>query len=346
MDLVTFKQRFDEQLDEFLGSATSAFSAVLMDPTIAPFVAHARSLAMAGGKRIRPYMAYTMMSDSEYPEAELLRSVLSLELFHLFALIHDDVMDGGDERHGIPTAHKLLEERMGKGKAAEGQAILLGDLLLSLAHQSILNIQERGLIARDRLHVAHTVFARMSREVIAGQMLDVDLTTRPSATFADIEKKNLLKTATYTFTRPMQYGVAIAGGSKETMKFCEDFGALVGQAFQLQDDLLDVRGGDTGKTPMRDLREGQHTALTQFVFEHGTAAQQKELRAHMGKNFPQKEEAQLRAIFEESKAFPFVETLITKAYNHAADVLEKAELSKASRESLSDLLTVLAKRTA
>ena len=166
-----------------------------------------------------------------------------------------------------------------------------------------------------------------------------------TATFADIEKKNFLKTATYTFTRPMQFGVAIAGGSKATMKFCEEFGALVGQAFQLQDDLLDVRGGDTGKTSMRDIREGQHTALTQFVFEHGTADQQKELRAHMGKNFSQKEEAGLRAIFEESKAYPYVEALITKAYNHTSTTLEQAELSKASRESLNALLVSLAERT-
>ncbi len=345
MDLAAFKVRFDGQMAEFLDAALHAFSATLSDPPLAPFIAHTKDLALAGGKRIRPYMAFVMMSDSEYPEAELLRSVLSLELFHLFALIHDDVMDGGEERHGIPTAHMFLAERMGKSKAAEGQAILLGDLLLSFAHQAILNIQERGIIARDRLHVAHTIFARMSREVIAGQMLDVDLTTRPVATFADVEKKNFLKTATYTFIRPMQFGVAIAGDSKDTMKFCEDFGALVGQAFQLQDDLLDVRGGDTGKTSMRDIREGQHTTLTQFVFEHGTADQKKELRAHMGKNFSAKEEANLRAIFEESKAFPYVETLITKAYNHASSLLEQAKLSKASHESLNALLGVLAQRT-
>ncbi len=346
MEFAQFKTRFDTHLEEFVASALSAFSATLSDPPLSPFIAHTQELALAGGKRVRPYLAYLMASESGYPEDELLRCVLAWELFHLFALVHDDVMDGGEERHGVPTAHVFLAQQNVPQKVAEGQAILLGDLLLSFAHQTLLNIGERGIIPRDRLHVAHTIFCRMSREVIAGQMLDLDLTTRAPLSLDEIPHRNFLKTSSYTFIRPMQFGVAIDGGSAQQMQFCLDFGTHVGQAFQLQDDLLDVRGGDTGKTGMRDIREGQQTALTQFVFAKGTPAQQKLLRDHLGKNVTKKDEEALRKLFEETGTFAHLEGLIVKSYSAAEALLEQAEISRTSRTQLQALIAMLQGRTA
>ncbi len=353
MDLAAFKVRFDGQMAEFLDAALHAFSATLSDPSLAPFVAHTKDLALAGGKRIRPYLAYVMASDSGYPEEEILRCALAWELFHLFALVHDDVMDGGEERHGIPTAHAFLEKQLKKtspksehARVAQGQAILLGDLLLSLAHQSLVGVEERGLIARDRLHVANSIFLRMSREVIAGQMLDLHLTTIPEASFALIARRNHLKTSTYTFIRPMQFGVALADSGKEALQFCEEFGTLVGQAFQLQDDLLDVRGGATGKTSMRDIREGQQTVLTQFVLEHGKPNHKKTLTALLGTDVSAQEEKTLLEVFQESGAFAHVEGLIANALSGAKVLLQDAVISSAACEQLEQVIAVLERRTA
>ena len=116
MDLVSFKQKFDPYLDEFLTSSIHTCAASITDPLLVAFLTHAKDLTLSAGKRIRPYMAYVLASESTYPEAEILKSVLAWEVFHMFALIHDDVMDGGDTRHGVQTAHVFLEEQLSSAK--------------------------------------------------------------------------------------------------------------------------------------------------------------------------------------------------------------------------------------
>jgi geranylgeranyl diphosphate synthase type I len=275
---------------------------------------------------------------------------VSLELFHIFCLIHDDIIDNGTERHGMPTAQcrvaALLREE-GRTQDAErigqAQALLLGDMLFAWAQEAFhanrdFDDSTRGAAAR--------YFGRMIDEVVIGEMLDVDMTSSPTTTFSAIQQKMLLKTASYTFIRPLQIGAALAGRGTQAEKFCHDFGLAVGVAFQIQDDLLDIVGTPetTHKTLFADLREAQHTYFTQFIFENGTPAQQLELRGLMGADLGPQDRPRVLELFESSGALAKGRSDITWHFDHAQALLEKSPVPRAHRGSFENLLATLQNR--
>ncbi|KAA0205650.1 hypothetical protein EDM68_04930 [Candidatus Uhrbacteria bacterium] len=190
MRLPEFKKRFDKVLARFLDRKMREMRGLVRDAYIRSVIEHARTLSIAGGKRIRPYLAYTMYRAAGGRSERIIDTLVGLELFHAFALVHDDVMDRGTSRHGVATANK---------KFGDAQAILVGDLLFNWAWEILAPTSARA------------IFAKMVDEVIAGQMLDVDAVRRSRVTDAFIEEKMRLKTAMYSFVRPMQFGVSLAG---------------------------------------------------------------------------------------------------------------------------------------
>ncbi|HVM90401.1 MAG TPA: polyprenyl synthetase family protein, partial [Verrucomicrobiae bacterium] len=269
---LAFKKRFDPVLRRLLVRKTKEMSRLTADRHVAEVIGHAGKLLLSGGKRVRPYLAWLAYREAG-GKKDVLEILAGLELFHAFALVHDDIMDRGMERHGVATTHRLY---------GDGQAILLGDLLFNWAYELIAPTP-----ARD-------VFARMVDEVILGQMLDVDAVNRKKVSEQFLEEKMRLKTASYTFVRPMQFGVALAQGEKRKaqrmMEFCERFGWPLGLAFQIQDDLLDLVGDakTLGKRTMNDVSEGQKT-----VFSAG-------LERYKGKKLSAKDRKDIRAYLEKS----------------------------------------------
>jgi geranylgeranyl diphosphate synthase type I len=180
------------------------------------------------------------------------------------------------ERHGVPTTHRVY---------GDGQAILLGDLLFNWAYELIAPTE-----ARD-------VFTKMVDEVILGQMLDVDAVNRKKVSDRFLEDKMRLKTASYTFIRPLQFGAALAG-KRSLFDWCERFGLPLGLAFQIQDDLLDLTASTStlGKSAFNDIREGQKTVFTQRA---------PQLMKYKGKKIGAKEKKEIRSILEKTGAVEF-----------------------------------------
>ena len=118
------------------------------------------------------------------------------------ALIHDDIIDESEKRHNVATMHTYIANSLGGGKeqVAEGQAILIGDLLLSWVYE-LGNKHYR--FSEQLLEEARKNVHAMIEEVILGQMIDVQMMAGLSTSKEMIEKKNMYKTASYTFTRPM-----------------------------------------------------------------------------------------------------------------------------------------------
>ena len=255
-------------LADFLAAQIAALDAT--DPALGGLARTTRDLVLAGGKRLRPTFAYWgWRAVSGDPVEPVLPALAALELMHTFALVHDDVMDESATRRGRPTAHRTFERQHG-ARFGESAAILVGDLCLVWADQ---------LLARTPMPTA-TLFAvrarydRMRVEAVAGQYLDVLGENDPGQW--SIDRALLvarLKTASYTVQRPLQYGLALAGPASPAVDDAfERYGALVGEAFQLRDDLLGVFGDPavTGKPAGDDLRSRKPTTLLLLARQLGS----------------------------------------------------------------------------
>jgi geranylgeranyl diphosphate synthase type I len=275
-------------LADFLANQIALLDGV--DPALGGFARTARDLVLAGGKRLRPTFAYwgwRGVVGPREPVHAILPALAALELMHTFALVHDDVMDESATRRGRPTAHRIFADqhhsagRLGdSARFGSTAAILVGDLCLVWADQLL----ARTPLSTATLFAVRACYDRMRIEAVAGQYLDVLGETQPDAW--SVERALLVarhKTASYTVQRPLQFGMTLAGPEAPAGAEVDDayrrYGAAVGEAFQLCDDLLGVYGDPavTGKPAGDDLRTGKPTALLMLARQLATTAQRLEL---------------------------------------------------------------------
>ena len=305
--------------------------------------------ATSGGKRLRPAFCYWgFRAAGGDPALPILTAAASLEMLHVSALVHDDVMDSSDVRRGAPSAHRRFEalqrarsKASGRGGDAErfgiGAAILLGDLCLIWADE-LLHTSGFDAAALAR---AEQYFDAVRVEVTAGQYLDL-VAQASGESEMDLALRVLrYKAATYTVERPLHVGAALAGGDQRLIAALSAYGLPVGEAFQLRDDLLGVFGDPalTGKPAGDDLREGKRTVLVAYAVDHASEVQLAEFDRLFGRPDLDDDEIQLlREILQDSRAVQACEDLITERTEDALDALERAPLADdTTRKSLENL---------
>jgi geranylgeranyl diphosphate synthase type I len=192
-------------------------------------------LVEAGGKRIRPAFCVWGYRAAGGTDDAVWQVAAALEMLHTMALLHDDVIDGDDVRRGEPTAHA----RQAIAAAARGQrnpqrvgtgvAIVAGDLAAAFAEELL----STSAFPDARLAVASERFHRMRLELAAGAYLHL--------AGADLDPALLarLKGGAYTVEGPLLIGAALAGADAGTEAAMRAYGAPLGQAFQMLDDLAD-----------------------------------------------------------------------------------------------------------
>lgn len=227
--------RVDEALLGFLDGRRAELAA--MDPASAMLAEELRRLSEAGGKRFRPAVCIWAFRAAGGPDGDaIVRAGAAIELLHLSALVHDDVMDRSDERRGGPATHVRFAKEAPPGADPDAYgtavAILVGDLALVLSERLLRTSGFDG----PRLDLAMSRFDRMRMEMAAGQLLDV----RGSE---DIGRVAALKTASYTTEGPALIGAALAGAGPALEGPLRLFGRLLGEAFQLRDDVVDDDAG-------------------------------------------------------------------------------------------------------
>jgi len=203
-------------------------------------------------------------------DTPVLQVAAALELIQACALIHDDVIDRSERRRGSPSTHRAVaKEHADAGLSGDAEhyglsaAVLLGDLALAWAD----DLYTAGAQALDAVDRSQPVWRAMRTEVLAGQLLDLITAARTAAApweqAADAMRVNRFKTAAYTVERPLHLGAALAGAGAATIEALRTYGADIGVAFQLRDDLLGVYGDPevTGKPAGDDLLEGKRTLL-------------------------------------------------------------------------------------
>jgi geranylgeranyl pyrophosphate synthase len=143
----------------------------------------------------------------------------------------------------------------------------------------------------------------------------------------------------------MQIGVALAGGGDDLHTFCQDYGEPFGMAFQIQDDLFDVTSseGMLHKPVLNDIRSGEHTFFTNYIFTKGTPEQKKVLRRYFGSTMTAAEEDVVRTLFQESGALDYGKNLMNDYFDKA----EKSvlQLPKQSQEPWLELIVRMKQRT-
>ena len=228
-----------------------------------------RALALRGGKRFRPVLiaaaheACAGQGEGPTSEAVVLAGA-AIELLQAYLLIHDDWMDGDLVRRGGPSVHAMLRSAYGDPAAGDAAAILAGDYASALAQQALLAMP----IAPERVVAAGRAFAKVQREVIAGQLLDMR-----GAPAEGVEAMHDLKTGSYTVRGPLAIGAILAGANADQRAALDRFASPLGIAFQLRDDLLGTFGDPkaTGKPAGNDLRRGKRTALVAALAEDADA---------------------------------------------------------------------------
>ncbi len=222
---------------------------------------------LRGGKRLRPSLAmlgYEIAGGKD--RDKMLKAAMSLEIFHNYLLMHDDIMDHDDKRHGGLNVTGVYKRRYSRTlnsldvqHVANSIAMLAGDICCGLSYESLIasGMNPQQLVsAISRLNTA-------TFEVAAGQHLDLIGSVGKSLTISDIKKINQYKTADYTVIMPLQFGAILAGGPATLHTLFAKFGNNAGVAFQLSDDDLGVFGSPklTGKPVGSDIKEGKQTVL-------------------------------------------------------------------------------------
>lgn len=209
---------------------------------------------LRGGKALRPALSIaTCLGLGGHLEA-ILPTAATLELYHNAFLIHDDIEDESWSRRGKPTLH------IDHGIPI---AVNVGDAMLSLSLQPLLdNVERVGLGPALRIL---RVVARMTRLTVDGQAMELEWVRSNTWRLDDSDYLKMveLKTSWYSFITPLQAGAVAAGASPEQTASLEAVGRHLGAAFQITDDLLNLRADpqEYGKEIGGDLWEGKRTLM-------------------------------------------------------------------------------------
>ena len=355
LDGVDLRPRVQQALDEHLVRQREVL--VGLGPPMTPLVDAVADL-LAGGKRLRAAFLYWGWRALGQPDGPgVVRAASAMEIFQAAALLHDDVMDNSDLRRGRPAAHRTFgtwhQQQEWSGDAqrfGHAAAILAGDLCLNWTDEAFAT---SGLPAAA-LQRARPEFDRMRTQLMGGQFLDIlegargwrdlDLAARLERCRTVIRHKS----ARYSVEQPLLIGADAAGASAVTRAGLARYGAALGEAFQLRDDVLGVFGdpGQTGKPAGDDLREGKHTVLVAYALAHADPDGVALVEASLGAPDLDEEAVQsLREVLVRSTALRRTEELISDGADRALQALDQTPgLTDEGTQALRDLVGVCTDR--
>ncbi len=258
--LATRAGEIDIALADALARAASERAGV--PPRLAEAMRHA---VMAGGKRMRPFLVLETAIMAGGQRDAAMPAAVALELVHCYSLVHDDLpaMDNDLLRRGKPTVWNAFDE---------WTAILTGDALLTLAFEHLAASRHPAVSDGLRLDlVARLAAAAGGHGMVGGQGLDLEadkLGKPPRPDIAHIERLQAMKTGRL-FEVACLMGAMTGGAGRPEALALARFGAGLGAAFQLADDLLDVEGdaATVGKATAKDAAAGKATLVGMMGLE-------------------------------------------------------------------------------
>lgn len=307
-------------------------------------------LLVGRGKRLRVSMSFWgFIAAGGVPGTagytNLVRAAAALEALHLFALVHDDVMDESTSRRGRPSAHvEAAAWHQGSEGVGDPQifgqniAVLLGDLAHTVADR----------IADGLPKSLRTVWYALCVELVAGQRADLTGAASGRRDLAHAEHVARLKSGRYSIERPLELGALSAGATPEIVGALIQCGEHIGRAFALRDDYLGVWGDPqlTGKPAGDDLLEAKATVLLTLARARleGHAAYQ---LARLGTPDVSRDDvAQLATAMQEAGVDEAMEELIAAEYMAATRCLDGSALTEVGIAGIRDAARSIAWRDA
>ena len=283
-------------------------------------------LIVHGGKRLRPYMVIRSCQILKGKTSHAMPAASAVEMVHNFTLVHDDIMDNDEMRHGVPTVHK---------KFGMPLAILAGDVLFSKAYQVI---TESKLSPNATTQLVSRL-AKACVDVCEGQLLDIKMAEEKKIPTQAQYITMIGKKTAALFDVSCAMGAICATNKAKDISNLSSFGRNLGIAFQITDDLIGVMGDPkiTKKPVGNDLREGKKSLPILMAIKLAKGKNKKTILKAFGN--PKVSRKDLNKAVDVIRSLGIEENVRKQALKYA----EKAEksLSKYSGSAKSELIALL-----
>ena len=290
-------------------------------------------LIKAGGKKLRPALVVLSCKSVGGRSKDALKTAASMELIHTFSLIHDDIMDKDEMRRGKPSVHMLWGEPM---------AILAGDTLFSKAFENVLETNVE--IDPKRVLEALKTVADSCIKICEGQALDIEFEGKLDV--GEEEYLNMIyKKTAALIAAAMKTGAILGGGTDEQIESLSEYGRLIGLAFQIQDDYLDVVSDeeDIGKPVGSDIVEGKMTLMVVHALANASKEDKERLISILGANNEDLVDDAI-ALFNKYGSIEYTRNIARNNVKTAKELLEVLEDSE-EKESLKLIADFVVERT-
>ena len=333
------RKNIDKSLASFLDTVKKDYKLHLVSPLLFESI---REFTLREGKRLRPlllvltYKAYA--PSSKRISRKLYNASTCMEFLHNFMLIHDDIIDRSDLRRGKPTMHKILSRTVktdDPDKLGIDLGIIAGDIVYALAIDAFLSIDEPS----ERKEKALKYFIQTAAFTAMGEFID---TVSGVKSIYDVDEEEVflnytLKTARYTFDCPMVTGAILAGANDKEIKRISRYGILIGQAFQIQDDIIGIfeTEANIGKSILSDLAEGKKTLLVTHAFSVLKGkGKENFLKIFTKKTKTLHDLEAVKKIFVETKSLEYALTAINSRLKEAQKILKDLKMNQEYRSLL------------
>ncbi|MDX1595746.1 MAG: polyprenyl synthetase family protein [Nitrosopumilaceae archaeon] len=286
-----------------------------------------------GGKRLRPYMVIKSCQMLGGNITTAMPAATAVELVHNFSLVHDDIMDNDEMRHGVPTTHK---------KYGMPLAILAGDVLFSKAYEIISN----GKISQKSIPHLVSRLAKACVDICEGQWLDVSMGESKKIPSEKQYVTMIGKKTAALFDVSCAMGAICATNKQKDIQNLSAFGRNLGIAFQITDDLIGVMGDSklTKKPVGNDLREGKKSLPILMALKKSKGNEKKKILKVFGNSKATKK--QMQEAVKIIKSLGIEENVRKQAQKYADKSRQSlSKYSGAAKEEMIGLLDFVVKRS-
>jgi geranylgeranyl diphosphate synthase type II len=282
------------------------------------------------GKRIRPLLLLMACDMFSGDVLQALNPAFAVELFHNFTLVHDDIMDNGDIRRGVPAVHKLFGLNAG---------ILSGDVMIPYVYKYLTDIP------LNYISPVINVFNQAAIEIFEGQQMDMDFEKRNDVTEAEYLTMIEFKTSVLLGVC-LQIGAILAGADMTDQRLIYEFGLKLGLSFQIKDDYLDAFGEKEkiGKKVGGDILMNKKTYLFITAQNKSDKQQYDQLNTLAKESDPDIKIAKTKQLFESTGTRQHTLQKADALYLDAISSLEKISLPDQLKKPLASLAKKISDR--
>ncbi|MDH4330206.1 MAG: polyprenyl synthetase family protein [Candidatus Moranbacteria bacterium] len=349
-ELKDFKKKIDPEIEKFLEAEIKEL--VKKDKFVTGILEHAKKITMSGGKRLRPALMCQgfIAAGGNKNDERILKAAVSVELLHFFLLIHDDIIDRDEKRHGVVTTHekyfqigKMLQKNKNSRHFGNSIAIIAGDMLHALGNISLYKSGFDADVILKSLENLQNVVAM----TIVGESQDVVIEFKGKATEKEVLDVYVNKTAKYTVEGPLQTGAILAGADEKILNDLSKISIPLGVAFQIQDDILGIFGKEEkiGKPVGSDIEEGKQTILVVKALENASSKQKKSINNILGKKGLSEDEIlEFKNAILETGSLKYAKDLALRYIEEGKKEIEKSNINSETKEFLIGIADYMASR--